>query len=201
MSTYDFDAIVIGSGISGGWAAKELTEKGLKTLMLDRGQMVRHRVDYRHEGRAPFNRPYRGEWPPDFEPEDYSIPFYDMYPFVNNDRLNPYIDDEEKPFDWIRADVVGGRSLIWGRQCYRWSDLDFEANKKDGHGIDWPVRYADIAPWYSHVEQFVGVSGERLGLPHLPDGEFLPPMELNVAEKHFKRAVAEHFDGRVRRAM
>ncbi len=196
MPAYDFDAIVIGSGISGGWAAKELTEKGLKTLLLDRGQMVRHRVDYRHEGKGPFERPYRGNWPPELDQDDYSLPWYDFYPFANNDRLNPYIDDEEKPFDWIRADVFGGRSLIWGRQCYRWSDLDFEANKKDGHGIDWPVRYADIAPWYSHVEQFVGVSGERLGLPHLPDGEFLPPMDLNVAEKHFKRAVAENFDGR-----
>ncbi len=196
MPAYDFDAIVIGSGISGGWAAKELTEKGLKTLLLDRGKMVRHRVDYRNEGKAPFQRPYRANWPPELNPDDYSLPWYDVYPFANNDRLNPYIDDEEKPFDWIRADMFGGRSIIWGRQCYRWSDLDFEANKKDGHGIDWPVRYADIAPWYSHVERFVGVSGEKLGLPQLPDGEFLPPMDLNVAEKHFKQAVAEHFDGR-----
>ena len=196
MSAYDFDAIVIGSGISGGWAAKELTEKGLKTLLLDRGPMVRHRLDYHNEGRAPFERPYRGEWPPELNADDYSIPWHDAYPFANNDRLNPYIDNEEKPFEWIRSDMFGGRSIIWGRQCYRWSDLDFEANKKDGHGIDWPVRYNDIAPWYSHVEQFVGVSGERLGLPQLPDGEFLPPMDLNIAEKHFKKAVAERFDGR-----
>ncbi len=193
MSAYDFDAIVIGSGISGGWAAKELTEKGLETLLLDRGRMVRHRLDYRLEGTAPFQRPYRGEWPPELNAEDYSIPFYEMYPFVNNDRLNPYINDEDRPFEWIRADMFGGRSIIWGRQCYRWSDLDFEANRKDGHGIDWPIRYADIAPWYSHVEKFVGVSGEKLGLPQLPDGEFLPPMDLNVAEQHFKDAMAEHY--------
>ena len=196
MSEYDFDAIVIGSGISGGWAAKELSEKGLKTLLLDRGPMVRHRVDYHNEGRAAFNRPYRGEWPPELNPEDYSMAWHDSYPLANNDRLNPYVDNEEKPFDWIRSDMFGGRSILWGRQCYRWSDLDFEANKKDGHGIDWPIRYRDIAPWYSHVEKFVGVSGEKLGLPHLPDGEFQPPMPLNVAEQHFKRAVAEHFDGR-----
>lgn len=196
MAAYDFDAIVIGSGISGGWAAKELTEKGLETLLLDRGQMIRHQLDYRIEGKGPFEQPYRGQWPPGFTPEDYSIPFYEMYPYVNNDRLNPYIKDEERPFDWIRADMFGGRSVIWGRQCYRWSDLDFEANKKDGHGIDWPIRYEDIAPWYSHVEKFVGVSGEKLGLPQLPDGEFQPPMDLNVAEKHFKAAIAERYDGR-----
>lgn len=197
MASYDFDAIVIGSGITGGWAAKELTEKGVKTLLLDRGRMVRHRVDYPTEGRANFELPYRSEWPPDIDADDYAIASSTMYHFVNNDRLNPYVNDEDKPFNWIRADIFGGRSVIWGRQCYRWSDLDFEANKKDGHGIDWPVRYRDIEPWYSQVEKVVGVSAETLGLRQLPDGEFLPPMDLSIAEKHFKHAVAEQFDGRV----
>lgn len=197
MAGYDFDAIVIGSGISGGWAAKELTEGGLKTLLLDRGRMVEHRKDYVTEGRAAFNMPWRGQWPPDRDADDYPIASPYFSHFVNNDRQNPYVKDEQSPFNWIRADIFGGRSVIWGRQSYRWSDLDFEANKKDGHGIDWPVRYADIAPWYSHVERHIGVSGEKLGLAQLPDGEFLPPMGLNVAEDHFKDAVAAGFGGRV----
>ncbi len=197
MSTHDFDAIVIGSGVSGGWAAKELTEQGLKTLVLERGRTVRHQQDYPTEGKPAFEMPYRGQWPPEVDPDDYQFPGPDNYHFFNNNRLNPYIQDEDKPFSWVRADVVGGRSLVWGRQTYRWSDLDFEANLRDGHGIDWPVRYRDIAPWYSHVEKIAGVSGEKLGLSQLPDGEFLPPMDLNIAERHFKQAVSEQFDGRV----
>lgn len=196
MTNQDFDAIVIGSGITGGWAAKELTENGLKTLLLDRGRMVRHRTDYTSEGKPAFELPYRGSWPPDVDADDYfGGPTW--YQFTNNDRLNPYIKDEEKPFNWFRADIFGGRSIVWGRQSYRWSDIDFEANAKDGHGIDWPVRYSDIAPWYSHVENFIGVSGEKLGLRQLPDSEFLPPMGLSIAEQHFKAVVAEKFDGRV----
>lgn len=202
MATQDFDAIVIGSGITGGWAAKELSEKGLKTLLLDRGRMVRHREDYPTEGRGSFDLPYRGQWPPEAQRDErfnYRSPVVSPanYHFFNDDRKNPYIKDEDKPYNWIRADIFGGRSVIWGRQCYRWSDIDFEANKNDGHGIDWPIRYTDIAPWYSYVEKFAGISGEKLGLRQLPDGEFLPPIQLNVAEKQFKRAVAEQFDGRV----
>jgi len=197
VSNFDFDAIVIGSGISGGWAAKELTENGLKTLMLDRGRMVRHRVDYPTDGKPAFELPYRGEWPPDVDPDDYPLGNPTFYHFANNDRLNPYIKDQDKPFNWLRADIFGGRSVLWGRQSYRWSELDFEANQRDGHGIDWPIRYGDLAPWYSRVEDFIGVSGEKLGLEQLPDGEFLPPIDLSIAEKHFKSAVADAFDGRV----
>src|SRR5690606_26485279 len=117
--------------------------------------------------------------------------------FWNNDRLNPYVVDEEKPFHWVRGDILGGRSVLWGRQCYRWSDLDFEANRRDGHGIDWPIRYADIAPWYTHVEKFAGISGQAEGLPQLPDGEFLKPMPMNSVERHVKAAIEEHFPGRM----
>ena len=202
MATVDIDAIVIGSGITGGWAAKELAEKGLKTLILDRGRMVSHRDDYATEGRGNFDLPYRGQWPPEAQAEQrftHTSPVVGPanYHFFNDDRVNPYINTADKPFNWVRSDIFGGRSVVWGRQCYRWSDLDFEANKKDGHGIDWPVRYRDIAPWYSYVEKYVGISGEQLGLPQLPDGEFLPPVPMSIAEKHFKRAVAEKFDGRV----
>jgi choline dehydrogenase-like flavoprotein len=200
VTTNTIDAIVIGSGITGGWAAKELSEKGLKTLLLDRGPMVRHRMDYKTEGRGNFDLPYRGQWPPEAEERfTHTSPVVGPanYHFFNDDRKNPYINNEDKPYNWIRADMFGGRSVVWGRQCYRWSDIDFEANKTDGHGIDWPIRYRDIEPWYSYVEKFVGISGERLGLRQLPDGEFLPPVELSIAEKHFKRAVADNFNGRV----
>lgn len=202
MTTNTIDAIVIGSGITGGWAAKELSEKGLKTLLLDRGPMVRHRVDYKTEGRGDFGLPYRGQWPPEVEVEErftHTSPVVGPanYHFFNDDRQNPYINDKDKPYNWVRADIFGGRSVVWGRQCYRWSDIDFAANKTDGHGIDWPIRYRDIEPWYSYVEKYVGISGEKLGLRQLPDGEFLPPLELSIAEKHFKRAVADNFEGRV----
>lgn len=202
MATHNIDAIVIGSGITGGWAAKELSEKGLKTLLLERGPMVEHRRDYVTEGRGSHDLPYRGQWPPEAQHEKrftHTSPVVGPanYHFFNDDRKNPYVNNEETPFNWVRSDIFGGRSVVWGRQCYRWSDIDFEANKKDGHGIDWPIRYRDIEPWYSYVEKFAGISGERLGLRQLPDGEFLPPVELSIAEKHFKRAVAEHFDGRV----
>ena len=198
----EFDVIVIGSGITGGWAAKELAEKGLKTLLLDRGREVRHGYDYITENKPNFELPYRGQWPPDEKDKarfnhDSVVVNPGNYHFFNDDRLNPYIYKKNQPFNWVRADIFGGRSVVWGRQCYRWSDLDFEANKKDGHGIDWPIRYKDIAPWYSYVEKFVGVSGEKLGLPQLPDGEFLPPMDLNIAENHFKKVVSKKFNGRV----
>ncbi|MCZ6657383.1 MAG: GMC family oxidoreductase [Gammaproteobacteria bacterium] len=196
----DFDAIVVGSGISGGWAAKELAEKGLKTLVLERGRPIEHGKDYLGEHMAPWEIPYGGLPLRDLYDEDYSIQ-QKCYAFGettrqfwNNDRENPYVYDAEKPFAWIRANVVGGRSLMWARQCYRWSDLDFEANQKDGYGVDWPIRYDDIAPWYGYVERFVGISGEKLGLSHLPDGDFQPPMDLNVVERHVADKLQEALD-------
>ncbi len=197
-----FDAIVVGSGVTGGWAAKELTEKGLKVLMLDRGRMVEHGKDYKGEHMAPWDVPFRGKPIRDLYEKDYRIQ-QSQYAFgettrhfYNNDRLNPYLNDA-KEFLWYRAGVVGGKSLLWGRQVYRWSDLDFEANKKDGHGIDWPIRYKDIAPWYSYVEKYIGVSGQAENLPQLPDSEFLPPMEMNCVEKDFKQRLESSYDDRM----
>lgn len=202
MINTQFDAIVVGSGVTGGWAAKELTEKGLKVLMLDRGRMVEHGIDYTGEHMPPWKVPYRGKPLRDLYSNDYPVQStqyaFDETTrhFFNNDRQNPYID-QGKDFLWYRAGVVGGKSLLWGRQVYRWSDLDFEANKKDGHGIDWPIRYKDIAPWYSYVEKFIGVSGQAENLPQLPDSEFLPPMEMNVVEKEVKQRLAGHYDDRI----
>ena len=180
-----YDAIVVGSGISGGWAAKELTEKGLRTLVLERGRDVKH-PDYptammeswQFAGR---NRLSRADLA---KQEKQNRTGYTTHPasahwFVN-DVENPYT--EVQRFDWMRGYHVGGRSLLWGRQSYRWSDLDFEANARDGVAVDWPIRYADIAPWYDYVERFAGISGSREGLPQLPDGQFLPPMEMNCLE-------------------
>lgn len=201
-SNNNFDAIVVGSGISGGWAVKELTEKGLKVLLLERGAPVRHGADYKGEHTPPWKIPYAGKPLRELYAQEYPIQ-RNVYAFnettrhfFNNDKENPYVYDKEKPFEWRRANVLGGRSLLWGRQVYRWSDLDFEANKKDGNGIDWPIRYKDIAPWYSYVEKFVGVSGEKLGLPHLPDGEFQSPMEMNIVERKIKHCVESEFPGR-----
>lgn len=198
----EFDAIVVGSGISGGWAAKELTEKGLKVLLLERGAPVRHGADYSTEHMPSWKVPYGGKPLRELYEEEYPIQSqvhgFDETTrhFFNNDKENPYIYDEKKPFEWKRANVLGGRSLLWGRQVYRWSDLDFSANKNDGHGIDWPIRYKDIAPWYSYVEKFVGVSGERLGLSHLPDGEFQAPMAMNVVERKLKKSIERNYPGR-----
>ena len=198
----EFDAIVVGSGMSGGWAAKELCEAGLKVLVLDRGSMVRHGQDYITEHMPPWKIPLGGKKPRELYERDYPVQSQvfsfneTTRHFFNNDRLNPYSYDEKKPFEWRRADVVGGRSLLWSRQVYRFSDLDFEANSKDGHGIDWPIRYKDIAPWYSYVESFIGVSGEKLGLPHLPDGEFQKPMPLNVVERAVKSSIEQKFPER-----
>ncbi|MEQ9022903.1 MAG: GMC family oxidoreductase [Pseudomonadales bacterium] len=202
MSTIQFDAIVVGSGVSGGWAAKELTEKGLRVLMLDRGRMVEHGKDYVGEHKAPWEIPFRGKPLRELYEEEYPVQStqyaFDETTrhFYNNDKENPYID-QGKDFVWYRAGVVGGKSLLWGRQVYRWSDLDFEANMKDGHGVDWPIRYKDIAPWYSHVEKFIGVSGQAENLPHLPDGEFLPPFEMNVMEKAFMERLEQNYDDRI----
>lgn len=194
-----FDAIVVGSGISGGWAAKELCEKGLKTLLLERGRNVEHIKDYTGTEKHPWELTHHNQKTTadkEQSPIQSKCYAYDEVSkkFFVNDLENPY--NQIKPFDWIRGNHVGGRSLMWGRQCYRWSDLDFEANAKDGHGVDWPIRYKDLAPWYSYVERFVGISGSKEGLPQLPDSEFLPAMEMNCLEKMTKQAIEQKFPGR-----
>jgi choline dehydrogenase-like flavoprotein len=193
-----YDAIVVGTGITGGWAAKELCENGLKTLVLERGPMVKHIQDYKTMNDDLWDYPLKGELSKE-DLEKYHVqkrvnwaPKEDVKHFFVNDLEHPY--EEIKRFDWIRGYQVGGRSLTWGRQSYRWSDIDFEANKKDGIGVDWPVRYKDIAPWYDLVEEYIGVSGEELGLKHLPDGKFQPAMKLNCVEEGFKSAVTQQFD-------
>ena len=197
-----FDAIVVGSGITGGWAAKELTEKGLRTLVIERGRDVEHKTGYVTEWAQPWQLAHRGKGDPALYARDYAIQSRNYAfgeatkHFFVKDTEHPYITDEGKPFRWIRGFQLGGRSLIWGRACWRWSDLDFEANQRDGHGVDWPIRYADLAPWYSHVERFVGVAGERRGIPHLPDGDFLPPWEMNCAEQFVKRGLEQAYPDR-----
>ena len=186
MADNVYDAIVVGSGISGGWAAKELTEKGLKTLLLERGRDIKHVKDYVNANKHQWEFPHRGLRTQQMI-EDYPVLKRD-YP-LNETNLDYWVKDKESPytevkrFDWFRGYHVGGRSLMWGRQSYRWSDLDFEANAKDGIAVDWPIRYKEIAPWYDYVEGFAGISGNKDGLPQLPDGNFLPPMELNCVEK------------------
>ena len=196
-----FDAIVVGTGISGGWAAKELCENGLKTLVLERGRMVTHIQDYPTANLDPWDMPNNGDLTPEQKSRQekqartgYTVRAESSHWFVD-DVTHPY--NETKRFDWMRGYHVGGRSIMWGRHSYRWSDLDFEANAKDGVAVDWPVRYNDIAPWYDRVEEYIGVSGENLGLSQLPDGKFEPMMQLNCVEQHFREQVAEQFDGRV----
>jgi choline dehydrogenase-like flavoprotein len=194
-----FDAIVVGTGISGGWAAKELTEKGLKTLVLERGRAVKHVTDYPTMTKDPWQLPHANSLPAE---EMKFYPVQSRTNWVNQankhwwvkDTENPYT--EVKPFDWIRGYHEGGRSIMWGKQTYRLSDLDFEANAKDGVGVDWPLRYADMSPWYDYVESYIGVSGRNEGLSHLPDGKFLPAMELNCVEEVFRDKLAEKFNGR-----
>ena len=197
--TNTFDAIVVGTGISGGWAAKELCGNGLKTLVLERGRMVQHVIDYPTMNLDPWDLPNAGETPAKIKakyPKQSRWGFDETTRhFFNDDSKYDY--DEAKRFDWIRGTQVGGRSLIWGKQTYRWSDLDFEANAKDGIGVDWPIRYKDIKPWYEYVERHIGVSGEALGLSQLPDSVFLKPMELNCVEEHLKKGISEKYDDRV----
>lgn len=198
MADNVYDAIVVGSGISGGWAAKELTEKGLKTLMLERGRNVEHIKDYVNASKAPWEFPHRGGRTQEMI-NNYPVLKRD-YP-LNETNLDFWASDKDCPytevkrFDWYRGYHVGGRSLTWGRQSYRLSEFDFEANGKDGVAVDWPIRYKDLAPWYDHVERHVGVSGNRDGLPQLPDGQFLPPMDMNCVEKSVASRIKEHYKG------
>jgi choline dehydrogenase-like flavoprotein len=203
MPTNTYDAIIVGSGITGGWAAKELTEKGLNTLVLEAGRTIIPEQDYvEHvpvwelKYRNWDNRAERQQKQPVQREVYYACDEYSSKFFVS-DVENPYTNTPGTKFSWIRGRQVGGKSLTWGRQSYRWSDLDFEANLKEGIAVDWPIRYADIAPWYDYVESFAGISGQAEGLPQLPDGRFLPPMEMNCAELMFRDGLKTHFDDRI----
>jgi choline dehydrogenase-like flavoprotein len=194
-----YDAIVIGSGISGGWAAKELCEAGLKTLVLERGRNIEHLKDYPTMMKEPWEFEHRGRMSYQFYKENPLITKAagfgeDTAHFFIKDNDHPYV--QEKPFDWIRGYQVGGKSIIWGRACQRWSNYEFEAPAKLGYGIDWPLRYSDVAPWYSHVEKFIGVCGNKDGVAAMPDGEFLPPFEFNCVEKHLKESYLKHYGNR-----
>lgn len=199
--TQEYDAIVVGTGISGGWAAKELCEKGLKTLVLERGRMVEHIKDYPTANLDPWDLPNGGA--PSAETKRRKFKQHRTGYTTNEAHQHFFVDDlkhpynEERRFDWMRGYHVGGRSLMWGRQSYRMGDVDFEANAKDGIAVDWPVRYAELKPWYDYVEEYIGVSGVNLGLPQLPDGKFLKPMELNCVEQHLQKAISEKYTDRV----
>ncbi len=198
MADNTYDAIVVGSGISGGWAAKELTEKGLKVLMLERGRNIEHIKDYVNANKETYDFPHRGLRTQQMI-NDYPVLKRD-YP-LNETNLDFWVKDKESPytetkrFDWFRGYHVGGRSLMWGRQSYRLSDLDFEANAKDGIAVDWPIRYKDLEKWYHYVEGFAGISGSKENIPHLPNGNFQPPMELNCVEKDVAKRLQEHYKG------
>ena len=196
-----YDAIVVGSGITGGWAAKELTEKGLSTLVLERGREVVHIKDYPTTSKAPWEYKYRGHLTRE-EKEQYHIQSHkynfdaSSKHFYVNDLEHPYTHPGDKPFRWFRGYQTGGRSLLWGRGAYRFSDLEFESNLKDGIGVDWPLRYKDISPWYDYVERFIGVAGSKENLDHFPDGIFLPPFEMNTAELEIKKRIESHYADR-----
>jgi choline dehydrogenase-like flavoprotein len=196
MAAERYDAIVVGSGIAGGWAAKELCEKGLKTLLLERGRNVEHVKDYVNATKNPWDLPHRGSTSQDLIMKYPGLRrarllWEPVADFFANEKDCPYV--EQKPFDWVRGYQVGGRSLTWGRLSLRMSDFDFEANAIEGVGTDWPIRYKDIAPWYDYVERFAGISGTTEGLPQLPDGQFLPPMPLNCVEQSVAARVKEHY--------
>jgi len=200
QASHTYDAIVVGSGISGGWAAKVLTEGGLRTLVLERGRPVEHIKDYPTANLAPWELPHGNRATAQDaadSPIQSKLYLYgqDSKHFLVKDVEHPY--NQVKPFQWFRGYHVGGRSLLWARHCFRWSDLDFTANAREGVGIDWPIRYADIAPWYDVVERFIGVSGENAGLPQLPDGQLLPPFEMNCVEAHLKSRLPQVFTDRV----
>ena len=196
MSDQNYDAIVVGSGISGGWAAKELTEGGLKVLLLERGENIEHITGYVNALKAPWEIPHRGHLTNKIR-EEHAVLTRDGFMHEANanywvkDAESPYV--EVRPFSWFRGYHVGGRSLMWGRQSYRWNPFDYEANAKEGVAVDWPVRYEDMAPWYDHVESFAGISGSLEGMAQLPDGKFLPPMEMTVVEKHVAARIREHY--------
>ena len=201
MQSTEYDAIVVGSGISGGWAAKELTEKGLRVLLLERGRNVEHIKDYVNATKGPWEFAHRG---------GRTIAMEELYPVLKRDyplnekNLSFWVNEQESPytevrrFDWYRGYQVGGRSLMWGRQSYRWSDLDFEANLRDGIATDWPIRYADLAPWYDHVEKHAGIAGSAEGMAQLPDGQFQPAMPLNCGEELVAGRLTKLFDGKRR---
>lgn len=198
-ANHTYDAIVIGSGISGGWAAKELCELGMKTLVLERGRNVVHNKDYPTATMAPWEFPHRKEMPRKFVEENPLITTAagfgeDTAHFFIRDKDHPYVQD--KPFDWIRGYQVGGKSLIWGRACPRWSHYEFTAPARYGYGIEWPISYEEIAPWYSHVERFAGICGNRDGLEAMPDGEYLPPFEMNCVEKDLQKKISQHYPDR-----
>jgi len=194
-----FEAIVVGSGMTGGWIAKELTDHGIKTLMLERGREVKHIKDYPTANLKPYELKHRNRISDEMRQANPIVSTChafteDKHHLFVKDKEHPYIQD--KPFHWIRGYQSGGRSLMWGRQVQRWSDFDFEGPARDGFAVDWPIRYKDLAPWYSHVEKFIGVSGNKDGLAELPDGEFLPPMELTAGEEHFKSALSKKYPDR-----
>ena len=193
-----YDAIVIGSGMSGGWAAKELSEKGLKTLVLERGREVKHIEDYPTTNMMPWEFPHRGRIPEDIQKENPVISRCyafreDAQHFFVKDKEHPYV--QEKPFDWIRGYQTGGKSIMWARQTQRWSQYDFDGPARDGFAVPWPIGYDDLAPWYSYVERFVGISGNADGLDELPDGEFLPPMEKTCVEDYFSDVIKKEYNG------
>ncbi len=199
QNDHQFDAIVVGAGLSGGWVAKELCDKGIKTLLLDRGKPVEHLKDYPTTNKEPWEFPHRGSIPHLVQKENPVVSRCyafreDAQHFFVKDQEHPYV--QAKPFDWIRGYQVGGKSLLWARYTQRWSAYDFEGPARDGFAVDWPIRYADLAPWYTLVEHFAGIAGNKDGLDILPDGDFLPPWPLNCVETHFQEVVKKHYTGR-----
>lgn len=203
MTTNHYDAIVVGSGITGGWAAKELTEQGLKVLLLERGKNVEHRKGYKNEMKHPWELPFMGQGNKAYWDKHYAVQQHSGHltewneDFWVDDLDHPYQSVQSPAFRWLRGYQLGGKSLMWGRQSYRWSEADFNANAQDGVGTDWPIRYSDLAPWYDYVEEFVGISGAAEGLAQLPDGKFQPPMALNSVEQHIRATLQSKFKDRV----